>query len=72
MTKRVVITGMGLVCPVGIGVQESWKAICAGASGVTRITRFDPSLYETQIAAEVKGTRIAPEARPWSRARRRF
>jgi 3-oxoacyl-[acyl-carrier-protein] synthase II len=57
LTKRVVITGVGLVCPVGIGVQDSWKAICAGRSGVTRITRFDPSIYETQIAAEVKGFR---------------
>ncbi len=57
MTKRVVITGLGLICPVGIGVEDSWKAICAGTSGVTRITRFDPSLYETQIAAEVKGFR---------------
>jgi 3-oxoacyl-[acyl-carrier-protein] synthase II len=57
LTKRVVITGVGLVCPVGIGVEESWKAICAGTSGVTRITKFDPSLYETQIAAEVKGFR---------------
>ncbi len=57
MAKRVVVTGVGLVCPVGIGVEESWKAICAGQSGVTRITRFDPALYETQIAAEVKGFR---------------
>jgi 3-oxoacyl-[acyl-carrier-protein] synthase II len=55
LRKRVVITGVGLICPLGIGVEESWKAICAGKSGVTRITRFDPSLYETQIAAEVKG-----------------
>jgi 3-oxoacyl-[acyl-carrier-protein] synthase II len=57
LTKRVVITGVGLVCPLGIGVEKSWKAICAGTSGVTRITKFDPSLYETQIAAEVKGFR---------------
>jgi 3-oxoacyl-[acyl-carrier-protein] synthase II len=57
LTKRVVITGLGLICPVGIGIEDSWKAICAGTSGVTRITRFDPSLYETQIAAEVKGFR---------------
>lgn len=57
MRKRVVITGLGLISPLGIGVQESWKGICAGRSGVTRITRFDPSLYETRIAAEVKGFR---------------
>jgi 3-oxoacyl-[acyl-carrier-protein] synthase II len=53
--KRVVVTGLGIVSPVGIGIQESWKALCEGRSGITRITRFDPSLYETQIAGEVKG-----------------
>ncbi len=57
MKKRVVVTGLGLVCPVGIGVEESWRAICEGRSGITRITRFDPSPYETQIAGEVKGFR---------------
>lgn len=55
MIKRVVVTGLGIVSPVGIGIQESWKALCEGRSGITRITRFDPSLYETQIAGEVKG-----------------
>jgi 3-oxoacyl-[acyl-carrier-protein] synthase II len=57
LAKRVVITGLGIVCPVGIGIQESWKTLCAGRSGITRITKFDPSLYETQIAGEVKGFR---------------
>ena len=55
LDRRVVITGLGLVCPVGIGVRESWAALCAGKSGVGRISRFDTSRYETQIAAEVKG-----------------
>ena len=55
MDRRVVITGLGLVCPMGIGVRESWAALCAGKSGVGRISRFDASRYETQIAAEVKG-----------------
>jgi 3-oxoacyl-[acyl-carrier-protein] synthase II len=55
LARRVVITGLGLVCPVGIGVRESWAALCAGKSGVGRISRFDASRYETQIAAEVKG-----------------
>ena len=55
LDRRVVITGLGLVCPMGIGVRESWAALCAGKSGVGRISRFDASRYETQIAAEVKG-----------------
>jgi 3-oxoacyl-[acyl-carrier-protein] synthase II len=46
---------MGLITPVGIGVEESWSAICTGKSGITEITRFDASAYQTQIAAEVKG-----------------
>jgi len=57
LAKRVVVTGLGIVCPVGIGIQESWKTLCAGRSGITRITKFDPSPYETQIAGEVKGFR---------------
>jgi 3-oxoacyl-[acyl-carrier-protein] synthase II len=40
---------------VGIGIQESWKSLCEGRSGIRRITKFDPSSYETQIAGEVKG-----------------
>ena len=55
MSKRVVITGLGIVSPVGIGIQESWKALCEGRSGIGRITKFDPTPYETQIAGEVKG-----------------
>jgi 3-oxoacyl-[acyl-carrier-protein] synthase II len=46
---------MGLITPVGIGVEESWSAICAGKSGIAQITQFDASAYQTQIAAEVKG-----------------
>jgi len=52
--KRVVVTGLGIVSPVGIGIQESWKALCEGRSGIGRITKFDPTPYETQIAGEVK------------------
>lgn len=55
MDRRVVITGMGLVTPVGIGVEASWEAICAGKSGIGEITRFDASNFGTKIAAEVKG-----------------
>ncbi len=52
--RRVVITGLGIVSPVGIGIQASWSNIVAGKSGITRITRFDPSPFSAQIAGEVK------------------
>ncbi len=52
--KRVVITGVGAVTPVGIGKEEVWKNIKAGVCGVGPITRFDASEYACQIAAEVK------------------
>ena len=55
MNRRVVVTGIGLVSALGIGTNETWAALLAGQSGVTRITRFDVSGYATQIAAEVKG-----------------
>ena len=56
MTKRrVVITGLGIVSPVGIGVDEAWTNVTAGKSGITRITRFDASSFSSQIAGEVKG-----------------
>ncbi len=54
MNKRVVVTGIGLVTPVGIGLETSWKALCAGKSGVGPITQFDTSELQTTIAAEVK------------------
>jgi 3-oxoacyl-[acyl-carrier-protein] synthase II len=49
-----VVTGVGLVTPLGIGVTETWQSLCAGKSGVGDITRFDVSNYQTRIAAEVK------------------
>ncbi|MGZ8364889.1 MAG: beta-ketoacyl-ACP synthase II [Nitrospira sp.] len=52
--RRVVVTGLGLVTPLGTGVEKTWKAICAGKSGIGRITRFDPTGYDAQIAGEVK------------------
>jgi 3-oxoacyl-[acyl-carrier-protein] synthase II len=54
LNRRVVITGVGLVTPLGIGVEETWQALCAGKSGVGKITRFDTSDFQTKIAAEVK------------------
>jgi 3-oxoacyl-[acyl-carrier-protein] synthase II len=55
LNRRVVVTGIGLVSALGIGTSETWAALLAGQSGVTRITKFDISGYATQIAAEVKG-----------------
>lgn len=54
MKKRVVITGLGAITPVGIGVDAFWKSLVEGKSGIQRITRFDPADYATQIAGEVK------------------
>ncbi|MEX1328741.1 MAG: beta-ketoacyl-ACP synthase II [Desulfobacterales bacterium] len=54
INRRVVITGMGLVTPLGIGVKPTWASVCAGQSGIGEITRFDCSAYATKIAAEVK------------------
>src|SRR5512133_1744628 len=53
--RRVVVTGLGLVSPVGIGVEESWSALVAGKSGIGPITLFDASTFPTRIAGEVKG-----------------
>jgi len=52
-TRRVVVTGLGAVTPLGTGVEKTWRGLCAGESGVRRITRFDPTGYPVQIAAEV-------------------
>ena len=52
--RRVVVTGLGIVCPVGNSVKEAWSNILAGKSGITRITRFDATPFASQIAGEVK------------------
>lgn len=52
--RRVVITGVGAITPLGTGAGKSWQALCQGKSGVARITKFDPSGFKCQIAAEVK------------------
>ena len=59
MKRRVVITGVGLVTPLGTGVEKSWRNICSGVSGIDLITRFDTSDYAVKIAAEVKDFRAA-------------
>ncbi|HCA28044.1 MAG TPA: beta-ketoacyl-ACP synthase, partial [Betaproteobacteria bacterium] len=51
--RKVVITGLGVVSPVGIGIDEAWSNIVAGKTGITRITRFDPAGFASQIAGEV-------------------
>jgi len=52
--RRVVITGLGLITPLGIGVEETWTALCEGKSGISEITRFDATGFDTRIAGEVK------------------
>jgi len=55
MSRRVVVTGMGCISPVGNNVKETWNAILAGKSGAGMITHFDASRHKTRFAAEVKG-----------------
>jgi len=55
VSRRVVITGIGLVSSLGIGTSANWAALLAGTSGVGRITKFDTEGFAAQIAAEVKG-----------------
>lgn len=56
MSKRkIVVTGLGIISPVGNTVSDAWENIHSGKSGITRITRFDPSPFTSQIAGEVKG-----------------
>jgi len=54
MKRRVVITGLGMVSPLGTGVEKTWQEIIRGKSGIGRITKFDPTGFDTQIAGEVK------------------
>lgn len=53
MQKRVVITGLGIISPVGIGLEQFWSSLTSGISGIRRITRFEPDKFSTQIAGEV-------------------
>ena len=53
--RRVVVTGLGLVTPVGIGVNESWKNIIEGQSGISNITRFDTDSFATPFSSTIAG-----------------
>ena len=53
MKRRVVITGLGMVTPLGTGVEKNWESLCTGKSGISQITKFDASKYSSQIAGEV-------------------
>ena len=55
MSRRVVITGVGLVSPLGIGSEETWAGLRAGRSGIARVQSFDVSAFACQVAGEVKG-----------------
>jgi len=52
--RRVVITGIGIVSPLGLGVKQNWESLIAGRNGITRISKFDPKDFSSQIAGEVR------------------
>ena len=66
--KRVVVTGLGLVTPVGNSVDESWANIVAGKSGITPIEHFDTSGFNTRFSGSIKNFDISPV---WRRALKR-
>lgn len=55
MQRRVVVTGMGIISPLGIGVEKNWEALCQGKSGIGLISKFDVKDFPVKIAGEVKG-----------------
>ena len=55
MKRRVAVTGMGIISPLGIGIDENWAVLCNGKSGIAPITKFDTSSFPIQIAGEVRG-----------------
>ena len=55
MKRRVVVTGMGIISPLGIGVEDNWSAICNSRSGIDIITRFNTESFPVTFAGEVKG-----------------
>lgn len=69
MSKRVVVTGMGAITPIGNNVEEFWKSVKDGKCGIDNITKFDTSEYEVKLAAEVKGF-VAKEHMEFKTAKR--
>lgn len=67
--RRVVITGLGVISPVGNSIDEFWSSLIAGKSGISRITQFDPAQYDSQIAGEVKGFEPSPHISPKDKRR---
>ena len=68
MQRRVVVTGMGMITPVGSDAESSWRALCEGRGGVGPITLFDAAAFPTRIAAEAGEFRLAdyrPDADRW-------
>ena len=55
MKRRIVVTGLGMITPLAIGVEKSWQALCDGKSGIDIITKFDASDFRSRIAGEIKG-----------------
>ncbi len=55
MSRRVVVTGIGLVSSLGVGTAPTWQGLCEGRSGIGTITHFDPAQFASRIAGEVKG-----------------
>lgn len=64
MARRVVVTGVGLISPLGVGTEATWEGLIAGRSGIGPITRFDASGYPVRIAGEVKDFSIEPWLEP--------
>jgi len=64
MTRRVVVTGLGLISPLGIGTRPTWEGIVAGVSGAGPITLFDAEEFSVRIACEVKGFDVSPWLEP--------
>ncbi|MBU2640597.1 MAG: beta-ketoacyl-ACP synthase II [Thiobacillus sp.] len=62
--RRVVVTGLGVISPVGNTIPEAWENLVAGRSGITRITRFDPTSFASQIAGEVKNFEVEKYINP--------
>jgi len=54
MKRRVVVTGLGVITPLGTGVEKSWQSLCQGKSGISLITGFDTTNFGTRIAGEVR------------------